>query len=298
MSTTFLPVGFRFHPRDDELLSHYLCNKVNGHPPAFFVMPEADVYAEEPWDIWERLGEQVDDDGSLYFFTIPRKVNPKGKRIDRRTKSRLGTWSEGEPSKPVCDVEDGKRIGTKRKFRWESEQPLHHAAWIMEEYSSQFSPDWVVCHLRKNKRDSNKSSDTSKSTGVKCIKAKNNKRSRTEDHQQVVEQQFTIDEIFPSTADRGNFLPFSDIDVIDLDNLLNYNGEDLQQSSTNGTDQQTNVATNSDIVGGHDHGNVIPHHDADGVDANYWDNLLNFSPEDQWMSNGLTPELDIVGLPI
>ena len=44
-------------------------------------------------------------------------------------------------------------------------------------------------------------------------------------------QQFTIDEIFPSTADRGNLLPFSDLDVIDwdnvevidLDNLLNYN---------------------------------------------------------------------------
>ncbi|XP_004306365.1 PREDICTED: NAC domain-containing protein 2-like [Fragaria vesca subsp. vesca] len=336
-----MPKGFRFHPKDYELVNYYLYGKVNGEesvsPPPYLKLPEVDIYGEEPWEIWERFERQ--DEESLYFFAIHRKLNPKGKRIDRRTN--LGTWSEGERSRPVDD-ENGKPIGTKRKFRYESDDSLHHAAWHMEEYSSNFSPHWVICHLKKNKRssESKKTKDTlceydpPRLRGMKCNKRKNNKdypstsimpkskRLRKVDNQVVEnssvkekdlpqssgganDQQFSMpgnnnyfenglqqistttsstngkDQQF-CTADLGNFMPISDVNVVDStytpcnNNYYNYE-KDFQQSSTTtcSTYEHINSTSNLDFVVGHDDGNVIPINDAKGDDPNSWYNLWN-----------------------
>lgn len=58
-----LPVGFRFHPTDEELVSHYLRGKNTGRiKPHDDVIPEIDVCKCEPWDLpgtagfWLQLG--------------------------------------------------------------------------------------------------------------------------------------------------------------------------------------------------------------------------------------------------
>jgi len=46
-----LPPGFRFHPSDEELIVHYLRNKVASSPlPASFIA-EIDLYKYNPWEL-------------------------------------------------------------------------------------------------------------------------------------------------------------------------------------------------------------------------------------------------------
>jgi hypothetical protein len=47
-----LPLGFRFHPTDEELVTHYLKGKITGRINSESeVIPEIDVCKCEPWDL-------------------------------------------------------------------------------------------------------------------------------------------------------------------------------------------------------------------------------------------------------
>lgn len=159
-----VPVGFRFHPTDEELIRHYLYmkNKVRskGAEAIAGVVPEFDLYGEtEPWKIWESYGGADLYDQDLYFFTRLKKVNPHGTRINRKIGT--GTWSEGEPSRAIFVGEKTATkkhktpIGRKRKFRYENKASEQHGCWYMEEYSLDDgikSAEYVICRLRENNR--------------------------------------------------------------------------------------------------------------------------------------------------
>ncbi|XP_050381600.1 uncharacterized protein LOC126798631 [Argentina anserina] len=156
-----VPVGFRFHPTDEELIRHYLYlknkdNKGADEEAAAAVVPEYDLYGEaEPWAIWEANGGADLYDQDLFFFTKLKKVNPHGTRINRKIGT--GTWSEGEPSRPILVEEKNNKktsIGRKRKFRYENKSSGQHGCWYMEEYSLEGirSAEYVICRLRENNR--------------------------------------------------------------------------------------------------------------------------------------------------
>jgi len=46
-----LPPGFRFHPTDEELISHYLYKKVNDINFSARAIGEVDLNKSEPWDL-------------------------------------------------------------------------------------------------------------------------------------------------------------------------------------------------------------------------------------------------------
>lgn len=46
-----LPPGFRFHPSDEELIEHYLRNKVTSKPLPASVIAEIDLYKYNPWEL-------------------------------------------------------------------------------------------------------------------------------------------------------------------------------------------------------------------------------------------------------
>ena len=46
-----LPPGFRFHPSDNEIVSHYLTNKVRNTDYTCIAIGEVDLNKTEPWDL-------------------------------------------------------------------------------------------------------------------------------------------------------------------------------------------------------------------------------------------------------
>lgn len=46
-----LPPGFRFHPTDEEIITHYLSPKVLSHGFSARAMGEVDLNKCEPWDL-------------------------------------------------------------------------------------------------------------------------------------------------------------------------------------------------------------------------------------------------------
>jgi hypothetical protein len=46
-----MPVGYRFHPTDEELVNHYLKRKMLGQDSQVSEIAEVDVCKYEPWDL-------------------------------------------------------------------------------------------------------------------------------------------------------------------------------------------------------------------------------------------------------
>uniref|UniRef100_A0A7N0ZY38 NAC domain-containing protein n=1 Tax=Kalanchoe fedtschenkoi TaxID=63787 RepID=A0A7N0ZY38_KALFE len=91
-----LPPGFRFHPTDEELITHYLCNKIADSSFAAVAIGEADLNKCEPWHLPEKakMGEN-----EWYFFCLRDKKYPTGLRTNRATEA--GYWKATGKDKEI-----------------------------------------------------------------------------------------------------------------------------------------------------------------------------------------------------
>ncbi|KAJ9181350.1 hypothetical protein P3X46_009488 [Hevea brasiliensis] len=97
-----LAPGFRFYPTEEELISFYLYNKLEGkrndlNQAIDRVIPVLDIYDFNPWDLPQLSGELSRKDPEQWFFFIPRqKREAQGGRPNRLTTT--GYWkSTGSP---------------------------------------------------------------------------------------------------------------------------------------------------------------------------------------------------------
>uniref|UniRef100_A0A7N1A6I3 NAC domain-containing protein n=1 Tax=Kalanchoe fedtschenkoi TaxID=63787 RepID=A0A7N1A6I3_KALFE len=140
--------GFRFSPTDDELISYYLRQKMEGFEKSVEVIPEVDICRHEPWDL---PGKSVIQSDSEWFFFSPRgRKYPNGCQSKRTTE--FGYWKATGKERNVKS--NANVIGTKRTlvFHLGRAPKGRRTEWIMHEYcmhgSSQDS--LVVCRIRKN----------------------------------------------------------------------------------------------------------------------------------------------------
>ncbi|KAL6541287.1 hypothetical protein OROHE_010995 [Orobanche hederae] len=91
-----LPPGFRFHPTDEELITHYLSRKIVVAGFTSIAIGEVDMNKVEPWDLpWRaKLGEK-----EWYFFCVRDKKYPTGLRTNRATAS--GYWKATGKDKEI-----------------------------------------------------------------------------------------------------------------------------------------------------------------------------------------------------
>ncbi|KAM3353324.1 hypothetical protein ACQJBY_024470 [Aegilops geniculata] len=91
-----LPPGFRFHPTDEELVTHYLCRRCAGAPIAVPIITEIDLYKFDPWQLPKMAlyGEK-----EWYFFSPRDRKYPNGSRPNRAAGS--GYWKATGADKPV-----------------------------------------------------------------------------------------------------------------------------------------------------------------------------------------------------
>ncbi|THU60916.1 hypothetical protein C4D60_Mb07t17760 [Musa balbisiana] len=124
----FLPPGFRFHPTDEELITHYLAPKVAGTSFCATVIGELDLNKREPWDL--PLSTKVGDE--WYFFCMKDRKYPTGLRTSRATDS--GHWKATGKDKEIHRRRN--LIGMKKTLVfYKGRAPKGEKTnWVMHEY--------------------------------------------------------------------------------------------------------------------------------------------------------------------
>ncbi|GMJ00013.1 NAC domain containing protein 100 [Hibiscus trionum] len=148
-----LPPGFRFHPTDEELISHYLYMKVLDINFGAKAIGEVDLNKSEPWELpWKaKMGEK-----EWYFFCVRDRKYPTGLRTNRATDS--GYWKATGKDK---EIYRGKSlVGMKKTLVfYKGRAPKGEKTnWVMHEYrlEGKYSVhnlpktaknEWVICRV-------------------------------------------------------------------------------------------------------------------------------------------------------
>lgn len=96
--TTKVPVGFRFHPTDEELVGYYLPKKVTARKIDLDLIRDLDLYKLEPWD----LQGQYKLIAVFFFVFVFLKQFTRWKiSIDSEVRTEYRIWSKT----PQPDIE-------------------------------------------------------------------------------------------------------------------------------------------------------------------------------------------------
>nr|AYK02779.1 NAC domain transcription factor [Zoysia japonica] len=150
-----LPPGFRFHPTDEELITHYLARKVADSRFAALAVGEADLNKSEPWELpsLAKMGEK-----EWYFFCLKDRKYPTGLRTNRATVA--GYWKATGKDK---DIFRGKAlVGSKKTLVFYTGRAPkgEKSGWVMHEYRLHgklvngvpkvgSKNEWVLCRVYK-----------------------------------------------------------------------------------------------------------------------------------------------------
>ncbi|XP_051191818.1 NAC domain-containing protein 21/22 [Lolium perenne] len=163
---TRLPPGFRFYPSDEELVCHYLHNKVTsrrfaGASPAG-TMIEVDLHVHEPWELPDVAKLSTNE---WYFFSFRDRKYATGLRKNRATKS--GYWKATGKDRVIRNHRSSSSSSRAAIAGMRKTLVFHHgrapngtkSSWVMHEFriENPHSPpkeDWVLCRVvHKNKTD-------------------------------------------------------------------------------------------------------------------------------------------------
>ncbi|XP_057967262.1 NAC transcription factor 32-like [Malania oleifera] len=157
------PPGYRFIPRDDELIVDYLLKKLIGQPLPPNKIVEVTLYQYNPAHLVERY---MDDGTKEYYFFTPRKMKyQKGNRSSRSTND--GYWKATGIDKLIRhgDIVVGFK---KVLVFYEGKAPKGiKTNWVMYEYRVNHTTpdtrraqnemqlnDWVLCKIYKKREKS------------------------------------------------------------------------------------------------------------------------------------------------
>lgn len=139
-----LPPGFRFHPTDEELITHYLSKKIADCDFSAIAIGEADMNNVEPWDLpWRaKVGEK-----EWYFFCVKDKKYPTGSRTNRATAA--GYWKATGKDREIFRGET--LVGTKKTLVfYQGRAPKGEKSnWVAHEYNMANSTQnkWVLIRV-------------------------------------------------------------------------------------------------------------------------------------------------------
>ncbi|KMZ71011.1 NAC domain-containing protein 1 [Zostera marina] len=153
-----LPPGFRFHPTDEEIITHYLFERIKDSGFTATAMGEADLNKCEPWDL---PGKATMGEKEWYFFCQRDRKYPTGMRTNRATES--GYWKATGKDKEIYKGK-GYLVGMKKTLVfYKGRAPKGEKTnWVMHEYrlesKSSFwklpksaKDEWVVCRVLHKK---------------------------------------------------------------------------------------------------------------------------------------------------
>ncbi|KAK3134352.1 hypothetical protein QOZ80_6AG0548020 [Eleusine coracana subsp. coracana] len=153
-----LPPGFRFHPRDDELVLDYLVKKLHGGGGGSMVsiygcptMVDVDLNKCEPWDLPDIacIGGK-----EWYFYSLRDRKYATGQRTNRATES--GYWKATGKDRSIS--RKGLLVGMRKTLVfYQGRAPKgKKTEWVMHEFRMEgqgdptklpFKEDWVLCRV-------------------------------------------------------------------------------------------------------------------------------------------------------
>ncbi|XP_072965750.1 protein CUP-SHAPED COTYLEDON 2-like [Typha angustifolia] len=147
-SETQLPPGFRFHPTDEELITHYLLKKVLDSNFTGRAIAEIDLNKCEPWELplKAKMGEK-----EWYFFSLRDKKYPTGLRTNRATDG--GYWKATGKDREVYSLRTGALVGMKKTLVfYRGRAPKGEKTnWVMHEY--RLEGDFAYHFLARSSKD-------------------------------------------------------------------------------------------------------------------------------------------------
>ncbi|CAI9266798.1 unnamed protein product [Lactuca saligna] len=160
-----LPPGFRFHPTDEELITHYLSNKVVDANFCAKAIGEVDMNRIEPWELprLAKMGEK-----EWYFFCVRDKKYPTGMRTNRATAG--GYWKATGKDKEIFRRK--VLVGMKKTLVfYKGRAPKGEKTnWVIHEYRLEGKScqklrksaknEWVICRVFHKTSGGNKVQDT------------------------------------------------------------------------------------------------------------------------------------------
>ncbi|KAH6830396.1 NAC domain containing protein 80 [Perilla frutescens var. hirtella] len=148
-----LPPGFRFHPSDEELITHYLSHKVVDSSFNTIAIGDVDLNKVEPWDLpWKaKMGEK-----EWYFFCVRDRKYPTGLRTNRATEA--GYWKATGKDREIFRAKS--LVGMKKTlvfYRGRAPRGVK-TNWVMHEYrlegkhsmhnlNKSAKIEWVICRI-------------------------------------------------------------------------------------------------------------------------------------------------------
>ncbi|URE28124.1 NAC domain-containing protein 21 [Musa troglodytarum] len=164
MTEARLPPGFRFHPRDEELVCDYLEKKVRGGGDGGYpVIVDVDLNKCEPWDLPEMacVGGKA-----WYFYSLRDRKYATGQRTNRATMT--GYWKATGKDRQVR--RRGAMVGTRKTLVFYGGRAPRGTKtdWVMHEFRMESSDpplheDWVVCRVIHKSRGGATTSSTTTS---------------------------------------------------------------------------------------------------------------------------------------
>ncbi|XP_015694971.2 NAC domain-containing protein 87-like [Oryza brachyantha] len=148
-----LPPGFRFHPTDEEVVTHYLTRKAQDRRFSCVVIGDVNLNNCEPWDLPSKakMGEK-----EWFFFCHKDRKYPTGMRTNRATAS--GYWKATGKDKEIFRGR-GVLVGMKKTlvFYMGRAPRGEKTPWVMHEYrlEGKLPPnlprsakdEWAVCRV-------------------------------------------------------------------------------------------------------------------------------------------------------
>ncbi|KAH7543899.1 hypothetical protein JRO89_XS15G0055900 [Xanthoceras sorbifolium] len=136
-----LPAGFRFHPRDDELVCDYLIKKITTPRSATLLLIEVDLNKCEPWDIPESASVGGKE---WYFYSLRDRKYSTGVRTNRATAS--GYWKATGKDRAV--LRKGRLVGMRKTLVfYQGRAPKGTKTdWVMHEFRLE-PPKLISSHM-------------------------------------------------------------------------------------------------------------------------------------------------------
>ncbi|XP_076936666.1 NAC domain-containing protein 87-like [Bidens hawaiensis] len=173
-----LPPGFRFHPTDEEIVTHYLTPRVLNRKFTASAIGDVDLNKCEPWDLHKKakMGEK-----EWYFFCQRDRKYPTGMRTNRATDS--GYWKATGKDKEILKKGKsggaGKLVGMKKTLVfYRGRAPKGEKTnWVMHEFrlEGEFSyynmpraskDEWVVCRIVEKNTEATKNPNPNTGHGM------------------------------------------------------------------------------------------------------------------------------------